>query len=170
MASPIALQLYTIREELAVDFEGHVRKIADMGYVGVEPAGFPGTTPEKAGKLFRELGLVVPSAHTPMPVGEARQQTLDAMNSLGSKRIVSGLGPNDFKTMDLIEKSCDKFNEASRVYLPVIVILLCFFALSSILRKNEHYRNIEKPALVFLSPHQGYNTPAFIINHDRGYR
>ena len=39
---PIALQLYTVRELLAEDFEGTVRAVAKMGYIGVEPyAGMP---------------------------------------------------------------------------------------------------------------------------------
>jgi len=115
MTAPIALQLYSIRDKLKDNFEAGVRRIADMGYVGVEPAGFPGTTPMAAEKLFRELGLAVPSVHTSMPIGKAKKQTLEVMNALNSKRIVSGLGPDDFKTKNLIRRSCDKFNEASRV-------------------------------------------------------
>ncbi|MBU4292374.1 MAG: sugar phosphate isomerase/epimerase [Verrucomicrobia bacterium] len=116
MTTPIALQLYSIRQELANDFEANIRRIAEMGYAGVEPAGFPpSTSPEKAAKLFKELGLVVPSAHTSLPVGEMKEKTLDLMNILGSKRIVSGFGPKDFETMDGIKKSCDRFNEAGAV-------------------------------------------------------
>jgi hypothetical protein len=37
------------------------------------------------------------------------------MRVLGSRRIVSGLGPDHFRTMDQIKGSCDKFNEASAV-------------------------------------------------------
>lgn len=115
MPAPIALQLYTLREAMAEDFEGVVRKVADIGYVGVEPAGFPGTTPEAAGRLFRDLGLKVPSAHTPLPIKEKKQEVLDTMDALGSQRIVSGLGPDHFKTTDQIKASCDTFNEASAV-------------------------------------------------------
>ncbi len=115
MTAPIALQLYSIREELNGNFETGVRKVADMGYVGVEPAGFPGTTPQEAAKLFRDLDLAVPCAHVAMPIGEAKQQTLDTMHTLGSTRIVSGLGPDSFLTVDLIKRSCEKFNEASAV-------------------------------------------------------
>lgn len=114
MAAPIALQLYSVRTELGEDFEAGVRRVAAMGYVGVETAGFPGSTPEDAGKLFKELGLVVPSAHTGLPVGDAKQETLDAMNAIDCKRIISGRGPDDYKTMDLIKESCEVFNEASR--------------------------------------------------------
>ena len=112
MAAPIALQLYSLREALAKDYEGVVRKVADIGYVGVEPAGFPGTTPQAAAKLFKELGLDVCSAHSAMPVGEKKQEVLDTMRTLGCKRIVSGFGPDQYKTLDLIKVSCEKFNEA----------------------------------------------------------
>jgi len=115
MTAPIGLQLYSIRDEMNRDFEGSIRKVADIGYVGVEPAGFPGTSPEKAASLFQSLGLKVPCAHVPAPVGNAKQQTLDTMSALGSRRIVSGLGPNGFKTVDRIKKSCDVFNEACQV-------------------------------------------------------
>jgi sugar phosphate isomerase/epimerase len=113
MAAPIALQLYSIREQLKDDFEGGVRRIAEMGYAGVEPAGFPGTTPEKAAALFKELGLAVPSAHIALPLGESKQQTLDTMRILGSTRIVSGRGPEKFETPDKVKASCDRFNQAS---------------------------------------------------------
>ncbi len=115
MPAPIALQLYTVREALAGDFEGVVREIAAVGYAGVEPAGFPGTTPEAAGKLFRELGLEVPSAHVPLPLGEKKQEALDIMAALGAHRIVSGLGPDSFASSDAVRAACDTFNEAAAV-------------------------------------------------------
>ena len=77
MPAPIALQLFTLREAAAEDYEGTVRKVADIGYAGVEPAGFPGTTPEAAARLFADLGLEVCSAHLPMPVGEKQQESLE---------------------------------------------------------------------------------------------
>ena len=113
MAAPIALQLYTLREAMADDFEGVVRKVADIGYVGVEPAGFPGTTPEAASSLFKELGLEVTSAHVPLPVGEGKQETLDTANALGIKRLLSGKGRDDYSSHDKIKATSDLFNEAS---------------------------------------------------------
>lgn len=115
MPAPIAIQLYTVRDALARDFPGVIEKIAAIGYVGVEPAGFPGTTPEEASELFRDLGLAVPSAHTPLPLGERKNEVLDAMAALGCKRIVSGKGPDDFATLDRIKRTCDLFNQAGAV-------------------------------------------------------
>ena len=113
MAAPIALQLYSLREAMAKDFENIVKRVADIGYPAVETAGFPGTTPAVAGKLFKDLGLEVCSAHMPLPIGEKKQEVIDTMNVLGCKRIIAGFGPDQFKTGDLIKASCAKFNEAS---------------------------------------------------------
>lgn len=113
MPAPVALQLYTLREAMAKDFDGTVRKVAEIGYAGVEPAGFPGTTPEKAARLFKDLGLEVTSAHLPLPVGEKKQEALDAALALGIKRMVSGLGRDQYQTLDQIKASCDKFNQAA---------------------------------------------------------
>lgn len=117
MAAPIALQLYTVRDALTKDFDGIIRKIAGIGYVGVEPAGFRGTTPQEAGALFQELGLIVPSAHTSLPLGEQKNQVLDTMGKLGCRRIVSGKSADNFKTIDQIKCTCDLFNEANAVAL-----------------------------------------------------
>ncbi|MBC8446684.1 MAG: sugar phosphate isomerase/epimerase [Chloroflexi bacterium] len=113
MIAPIALQLYTVREALADDFADVMRKIAEIGYIGVEPAlDTLGTTPTEAGRLFRELGLEVPSAHTPLPLGTDKNRVLDAMAAFGCRRIVCGKGPDSFETRDLVKQTCDLFNQA----------------------------------------------------------
>jgi sugar phosphate isomerase/epimerase len=111
MPIPIALQLYSIRETLAQDFAGGVHQIAAMGYKAVETAGFPGTTPTAAGALFRELGLLVPSAHVfPPPLGDQVGSVVDTMGAIGCRCVVSGLGPDHFRTLDDVKRSCDLFN------------------------------------------------------------
>jgi hypothetical protein len=89
MSAPIALQLYTVRDALAHDFVSVVKKVANIGYAGVETAAFPGTTPREARKLFDDLGLTVSSAHSSLPVGERKNEVLDLMAELGCKRLVS---------------------------------------------------------------------------------
>lgn len=118
MPAPIALQLYTLRDALEQDFAGVVKKIANIGYVGVEPAGFPRTTPEQAGELFRELDLIVPSIHTQLPLAEQKNQVLDTMGELGCKRIVfAGVRPDDVNSHDRILRTCERLNEANAVAL-----------------------------------------------------
>jgi sugar phosphate isomerase/epimerase len=114
MPAPIALQLYTVRK--VIEKEGYanvVKKVAAAGYAGVEPAGFPGTSASEAAKLFKDLGLAVPSAHVGIPIGEKKDETIGVMKTLGSKRAISGFGPKEFATLDLTKAACDKFNQAS---------------------------------------------------------
>ena len=41
---PIAIQLYSIRDDMAADFEGTLKKVKKLGYEGVEFAGLYGKT------------------------------------------------------------------------------------------------------------------------------
>jgi sugar phosphate isomerase/epimerase len=113
MPQPIALQLYTLREDMAKDFAGTVRKVADLGYAGVETAGVYGGSPRDAAKLFTELGLTVCSAHLPLPLGEKQNEVLDTAAALDCKYIVPGGTPRDMKTVDAVKRACDQYNEAS---------------------------------------------------------
>lgn len=116
MTQPIALQLYSVREAMAGDFTGTVEAVAAMGYAGVEPIfQLPNTTVAGAAQLFKDLGLAVPSAHVPLPLGDMRQPVLDFMAAMGSTRVVSGKGPDDFTTLDRIKATCELFNEAQAV-------------------------------------------------------
>ena len=46
MALPVALQLYSVRDELEADFEGTIAKVKEFGYDGVEFAGLYGKSAE----------------------------------------------------------------------------------------------------------------------------
>lgn len=114
MAAPVALQLYSVRKEAEKEgYANTVKKVAAMGYAGVEPAGFPGSTAAEAANLFKDLGLDVPSAHVPLPIGDKKNEVIDTMKTLGSKRAISGFGAKEFATIDLTKAACAKFNEAS---------------------------------------------------------
>lgn len=116
MVEKIALQLYSVRELAANDYEGVVRKVAAMGYHGVETAGFPGSSPEKAAKLFKELGLIVSSAHVPLPLGDNRQMVLETMEALGKPALVcTEIRPYDVTSMETIRNLCDRLNEGYEV-------------------------------------------------------
>ena len=116
MTTPIALQLYTVRDLLAQDFEGTLRKVADMGYVGVETANMFGDSPASAAKLFSELGLTVSSAHSPLPLGDKKQEVIETMSALNCKRLIlPGQPPEMFKSLDGIKSICDSLNEGATV-------------------------------------------------------
>jgi hypothetical protein len=60
---PIGLQLYSVREDLARDYEGTLKKVADVGYREVEAAGFFGHTPQQVLQAMDGAGLRCVSAH-----------------------------------------------------------------------------------------------------------
>ncbi|HVE20276.1 MAG TPA: hypothetical protein VNB52_14370, partial [Ilumatobacteraceae bacterium] len=60
---PISVQLYSVRDEAAKDFEGVLRRLGDIGFVGVELAGFHDLTPKQYAAIVEESGLVTSSAH-----------------------------------------------------------------------------------------------------------
>ena len=37
---PVALQMFTLREESSKDFTGTLKKVAELGYEGIEFAGY----------------------------------------------------------------------------------------------------------------------------------
>ncbi|HEX7057122.1 MAG TPA: sugar phosphate isomerase/epimerase [Bacilli bacterium] len=59
----IGLQLYTLRAEMERDFVGGLRKVAEIGYEGVEFAGYGGLSPVELGKTLDELGLKALGSH-----------------------------------------------------------------------------------------------------------
>jgi len=117
MIRPIALQLYTLREQMARDFEGTLRRVAEMGYAGVETARIPEEIgPAKARALFDELGLTVCAAHAPLPLGEQSAAALDLLAALGADRLVCAwLPPEEYATLDTTHRAIDRLNEAAAV-------------------------------------------------------
>jgi sugar phosphate isomerase/epimerase len=116
MSDRIALQLYTVREQAEKDYEKTIRAVADIGYRAVETAGFPGSSPQAAARLFKELGLTVVAAHTMPPIGDAKNQVLEAMEALGKPALVCPyVSPDEVKTMDGIQRLCERMNEGYQV-------------------------------------------------------
>ncbi len=60
---PIALQMYTLRDDAQRDFAGTLRKVAELGFQGVELAGTGGMGAGELRHLLRELGLEVAGSH-----------------------------------------------------------------------------------------------------------
>ncbi|MDR1630647.1 MAG: sugar phosphate isomerase/epimerase [Oscillospiraceae bacterium] len=65
MSLPIAIQLYSLREDASEDFFGTLKKVKELGYDGVEFAGLFDNEPEMVRAFCEEIGLVPLSAHVP---------------------------------------------------------------------------------------------------------
>ena len=60
---PIGLQLYSVREPLAKDYEGTLQKVAACGYKEVESAGYFDHSAQQVRKAMDNSGLHLVSAH-----------------------------------------------------------------------------------------------------------
>lgn len=60
---PVALQLWSLRSETPKDFIGVLKKVAAMGYEGVEFAGYGGLSAKELKKALDDLGLKVAGSH-----------------------------------------------------------------------------------------------------------
>ncbi len=97
---PIALQLYTVREEAAKDPVGTLRQVAEMGYPAVEIGGTYHMTMAEFAALMEELGLQVCSTHGPIPSQENVEEIVETARALGYHYHVSGFGPDQFATLE----------------------------------------------------------------------
>jgi len=113
---PIALQLYSIREDCAKDLPGTLKAVADMGYQGVEFAGYYDYGAEDLRKLLDDLGLICCGTHTGIDtiLGDELPKTIEFNKILGNPfLIVPGL-PGDYtSSRDAWLKTAGVFNEAS---------------------------------------------------------
>ncbi|MCY4019736.1 MAG: sugar phosphate isomerase/epimerase [Chloroflexi bacterium] len=111
---PVALQLYSLRDALQEDFEGIVRSVAAMGYVGVEPySGMPGGL-GVAADLFEELQLEVCNSHVPFPEGANLESALAEAEAFDLSRVaVAYLPESEFATVDAVKRVCERLNRAS---------------------------------------------------------
>ena len=65
MKLPVAVQLYSVRDDMEKDFYGTISAMKELGYDGVEFAGLFGEDPEKIKAYCEEIGIVPISAHVP---------------------------------------------------------------------------------------------------------
>lgn len=88
MYFPIALQLYSVRTNMAEDFEGTLKKVKEMGYDGVEFAGLYGTSAADVKRMCEEIGLIPVSAHVPFTDMMANPSILETYAEIGCRYVV----------------------------------------------------------------------------------
>lgn len=89
MTFPVAAQLYTLRNETAKDFKGTLKQVADLGFDGVEFAGFGGHTAEEVKTMLEEFGLKAASSHVPLnDLKERLDEVIKEQMTIGSSYIV----------------------------------------------------------------------------------
>ena len=89
MLIPIALQLYSIKEETAKDFAGALEAVSKMGYDGVEFAGYGGLSAEEMKALLGRLGLKAAGSHVNFgPLRENLKGEIAYNKAIGNQYII----------------------------------------------------------------------------------
>src|SRR5690348_9676668 len=63
----ISVQLYTLRNQLAIDLDGTLAELAEIGYTRIEHAGFVGRTAAEFRAALDRAGLRATSGHVGIP-------------------------------------------------------------------------------------------------------
>ena len=123
----IYLQLYSLRDDVKEDFDKTIAAVAEMGYTGVEAAGyadgkFYGRTPAEYRAALEEVGLVSLSSHAGHNLAENPAETdwdavwqwwdeaIAAHKEAGMQYIVTAWMPTPATLADL-QIYCDYYNQ-----------------------------------------------------------
>jgi sugar phosphate isomerase/epimerase len=114
----IGIQLYTLRNELAKDAKGTIRKVADLGYKEVENFGYAngkffGMDPKTYATFLTDIGLSAPSGHYMLPqLTSGWDKAVEDAAAIGQKYMVLAfLFPHERKTMDEYLKVASTLNK-----------------------------------------------------------
>ncbi len=89
MKLPIAIQLYSLRDDMEKDFEGTIRYVKELGYDGVEFAGLFGKSGVEVKAICDEIGITPMSAHVPYyDMLENPEEVLKDYKDMGCKYVV----------------------------------------------------------------------------------
>ncbi|MBR3767711.1 MAG: sugar phosphate isomerase/epimerase [Clostridia bacterium] len=112
----LAVQLYSLRHHMenGENFLDILKKVKEIGFDGVEFAGFHGYTAEELKKTLDELGLVAVGAH--MGLDDFREEnlkdTLEFGKTIGAKTL--GIGGADTKTETALNEVISVLGEANK--------------------------------------------------------
>lgn len=117
---PIAMQVYSVREEAERDFAGTMKKLGEMGYDGVELAGLYGKSAEEIRDSVKAAGLTAISAHVSYDelTGDL-EKTLQDYETIGcryiaipwlgeDRRFGAALYEETLKMLPVIAEGCKK--------------------------------------------------------------
>lgn len=119
---PLALQLYSIRNDCAKDFDAALAWVARLGFDGVEFAGYHtynGKAKELRQKLD-DLNLKVAATHigTGSFRGDALQKTIDFHQTIGCRFLIVP-GDRDFTSPERSKALAETFNQTAQVLKPL---------------------------------------------------
>lgn len=111
----IGLQMYTLRDLTSQDFVGTLRKVADLGYQGVEFAGYGGMEANELRALLDELGLAAIGSHTGYErMLEAADEEIQYMKTIGGRYIAVPYLDTKYRTAEAWKEVCRNLAELGK--------------------------------------------------------
>jgi sugar phosphate isomerase/epimerase len=110
---PYALQLYSVRDAFLKDAVTTLKRVADIGYQGVEPVYLDkiGMTLKEFRRRVEDLGMAICSTHFPRVDPDGLPGTIDSLGELGADTIVTEGVVTDRKA---IEDTAARFETMDR--------------------------------------------------------
>jgi len=107
----ISIQLYTLREPAAADFDGTLQQVAAAGYPAVEFAGFYGKSATEVRALLDKHGLRASSAHIPLVDFQNRLDGVVAdLQAIGAEwGVIPWIAPED-RSRESLTAIADQFD------------------------------------------------------------
>jgi sugar phosphate isomerase/epimerase len=119
---PIALQLYSVRDACAKDFDAALAQVAAMGFAGVEFAGYHSYDgrPADLRRRLDALSLKVAGAHVPTAVfaDDVIQRTIDFHQAIGCRFLIVP-GDSAFTDPEKSRALADTFNKVAARLKPL---------------------------------------------------
>ncbi|KRG14450.1 xylose isomerase [Virgibacillus soli] len=110
---PVAVQMFTLREESAQDFAGTLKKVAELGFDGVEFAGYGDLSVQEVRKILDEVGLKAAASHVPLAdLKNDLAKVIEEQKVLGSRYIVCPFLLPDERSEETYQSLLTFFNDA----------------------------------------------------------
>ena len=123
-SSGVGLQLYSIRDAMAGDVPGSLKKVSDLGYKYVELADysdgkFYGYAPAEFNKMVKDLGMQVLSSHTQVEAAGITMDNArimaDAHAELNAKYCVQPWVEEPDRNIETYKKMIGDWNEVGKI-------------------------------------------------------
>lgn len=87
---PVGLQLYSLREQCKTDLPGMLTAVSQIGYKGVEFAGYYGRSAKELRSMLDDNGLVACGTHTPYDtvLDDKLKETVEFNHIIGNKFLI----------------------------------------------------------------------------------
>ena len=120
----VGIQLYSIRDAMAADVLGSLKKVSDLGYKNLELANyannkFYGYAPKEFKKIVNDMGMEIISSHTAVESEGITQDNAKRMADdhaeMGVKYCVQPWINDEDRTIETYKKMIGDWNEVGRI-------------------------------------------------------